>query len=326
MKKYILFLLIGIVALSCRKEELDKTDGPNLTDIYGVFDIVTPLVASQSNVNFATGQNVYFTCELSKIVNWKLTITGQTSGAEKVIEGTSKELNSSNATWNGSTTSFPMFRAETCSVMLTFEGQTDTLNTVITVDQPKLNAGFVVADFESGWNNGWSTFIQSGANMDFSIKADGTSPEFDNYYNMQGTVDWDWLVGLVDFNASAYGFQTLPLTDNSGNLYFNALVYGEAGLPNSLILFRFDEDENEDGTFTEISEDQYGYEIPVDWVGWRLISIKYSDLTGNGNGGGVHNPDKLNKVSVLHLADPSSGFAKSGIDYIIFTENAALNP
>ena len=44
------------------------------------------------------------------------------------------------------------------------------------------------------------------------------------------------------------------------------------------------------------------------------------------NGNGVHNPDKLNKVSVLHLANPTSGFAKSGIDYLIFTENEALQP
>lgn len=326
MKKYLSFILIVTVLISCRKGEDDKIDGPDLYDVYGDFGILTTLSASQTSVDFAGGQDVYFNCELTKIVDWELTITGQTSGSQKIISGTSKVLDEVNTLWNGSTTYFPIFRAETCDIMLSFEGETDTLLTTVIIDQPKVNNGFVVADFESGWNNGWSTFIQSGANMDFSIKTDAAAPQNDGYYNMQGTVNWDWLIGLIDFNASAYGETTLPLSSNGDNLYFNALVYGESGLPNTLAQFRFDEDENEDGSFDVQSEDQYSYEFPIDWEGWRLISIKYSDLDGGGNGNGNFDPDKLNKVSFLHLADPSSGFAKSGLDYIIFTENAPLQP
>ena len=71
-----------------------------------------------------------------------------------------------------------------------------------------------------------------------------------------------------------------------------------------------------------------GYEIIIDWSGWRHISVKYSDIlsANNSSGGGVHNPDKLNRVSVLHLADPNSGYAHSAIDYLIFTENEPLRP
>jgi len=315
-----------VTIIGCRKEEITQTDGPDLFDIYGEFDIVTTLAASQTNVDFAAGQTVFFTCEMTKLTDWTLSITGQSSGANKIISGTSKVLDQSNATWDGSTTNFPMFRGEVCDVMLTFAGETDTLTTTVTVDQPKVNNGFIVADFETGWNGGWSTFVQSGGNMDFNIKTDGTAPEGFGHYNMQGLVDWDWLTGLIDFNASAYGVTTLPLSDNGDALYFNALVYGEVGLPNSRVLFRFDEDENEDGSFNAGSEDQLTHEIIIDWEGWRLISIRYSDLNNSGSGGGNYNPDKLNKVSVLHLADPSSGFAKSAIDYLIFTENAPLNP
>ena len=326
MKKYFMFISLLLSLFSCRKDEINQIDGPNLFDIYGDFSIVSGLTVSQPNVDFSAGENVFFSCELTKIVDWEIKITGQTSGAKKIISGTSKILNQENSTWLGSTTNLPMFKAELCDVMLTFSGESDTLYTTITVDQQKTNSGFVVADFETGWNSGWSTFIQSGGNMDFSIKADSNSPEKDNYYNVQGTVNWDWLIGLVDFNASAYGASVLPLTDNGDNLYFNALVYGEAGLPNTLGLFRFDEDDNNDGSFNELTEDQFTYEFPVDWVGWKLISIKYTDLVGNGNGGNVYNPNKINKVSFLHLANPSSGFAKSGLDYLIFTENEPLIP
>lgn len=326
MKKILAFVFIGSALVGCRKEEVGTTDGPNLTDIYGTFEVVTGLATSQPTVDFAAGESIHFTAETTKLTDWKLTITGQTSGAEKIIEGVGKVLDASNASWDGSTTNFPMFRAETCDVMLTFDGESDTLTTMVTVNSAKVNQGFILADFETGYLSGWTNFIQSGGNMDFNIKTDGTAPQEGSYINMQGTVNWDWLIGLLDFNASAYNETTLPLTDNADNLYFNALVYGEVGLPNSRVLFRFDEDENEDGTFSETSEDQYQKEIIIDWEGWRLISLRYSELDGGGTGDGAFDPDKLNKVSVLHLANPSSGFAKSGLDYMIFTENAPLQP
>ena len=325
--KYNLFLLLLLTILfSCRKDEIDIFEGPDLNDVYGEFTVITSLESSQPNVDFANGQTVYFTCEMSKVIDWQLTITGQTSGAEKLISGTSKYVDTNTSTWDGSTTNFPMFKSEVCNVMLTFNGESDTLNTSVTVDLPKVNEGFVIADFETGWNSGWTTFIQSGAGMDFNIKTDASAPNENSYYNMQGLVDWDWLTGLVDFNATAYGSTTIPLSDNGDNLYFNAIVYGDPGLPNSRVLFRFDEDENEDGSFNVSNEDQFGYEIIIQWEGWKLITVKYSDMVGSGGGGNIHNPDKLNKVSVLHLADPASGMAKSGIDYLIFTENAPLQP
>ena len=44
---------------------------------------------------------------------------------------------------------------------------------------------------------------------------------------------------------------------------------GLLDIPNSLVLLRFDEDENENGTFTDASEDQYSLEVPVTWEGWK---------------------------------------------------------
>ncbi len=325
MKKYFAFLLIGVALLSCRKEEIDRIEGPELNDIYGTFSVVEGLTASQPTVDFAANQSVHFNCVLSKISDWKLTITGQTSGAQKIVESSTKVIDASVFTWYGETTNFPIFKAEVCNVMLTFDGEEDTLTTTVTITQPKVNQGFVLADFETGWNSGWTSFIQSGAQMDFNIKTNSSAPQGNSYYNMQGQVNWDWLTGLVNFKASAYGSPTLPLTDNADNLYFNALIYGEPGMPNSRVLFQFDEDEDMNGTFTGGSEDRFGYEILVTWEGWKLVSVKYSDITGNGIGGGIHNPNKLNSVNMLHLANPTSGLAKSKLDYIIFTQNGPVS-
>jgi hypothetical protein len=333
MKNYLLLIILGWTLLACRKEEATKFDGPSLEDLNGAFVIINGLQASQDSVDFATGESVYFTAEVSKISPWKITITGQTSGAVKEITGLSSTIDVSKSLWNGSTTKFPIFKSEMCKVDLTFTDEPDTLTVYVKVLAPKLNAGFLISDFESGFNSGWTTFAQLGANMDFQIRSDVSAPEGESYYNMAGTVDWDWLIGLVNFKASAYGAPTFPLSSNPNNVYFNVMLYGEPGLTNSLVLFQFEEDENGDGAFTSTSEDMYSLQVTVDWVGWKMVSVKYSDIPClvNGspaapNGEGTHQSNKIRTINMLHLANPNSGFAKAKIDYMIFTENAPLNP
>ncbi len=334
MKKSIILILTLLpVFIACRKKEVDKIDGPSLNNVYGAFNVVSPLDKSLDSVDFSIGQTLSFSAEISKIVDWKIKITGQNSGAVKIIEGTSSKLDATNTTWIGNTTEFPVFRTEICDIQLTFNGEADTLVSQVKIIQPKLNPGFVVADFETGLNPGWASFIQSGADMDFQIKTDNFAPQGNSYYNMAGTVDWDWLIGYLYLGASAYGAPHFPLSDNPDNTYFNIMIYGEPGMINTLLLFQFQEDDDNNGSFNATSEDMYSLEIPVNWVGWKLISVKYSDIPSlfNGqpsapNGNGQHNSDKIQQVNILDLANPISGNAKTKIDYIIFTENAPVNP
>ncbi len=332
MKKYIFIALTGVLFFACRKDE-NKIDGPSLQDANGPFSIITGLQSSRDSVDFAANETVYFTAQLSKTVDWQLKITGLSSGAEKIYTGTSSTIDASQCTWEGSTTNFPIFRTEMCKVELSFNGQSDTLVDSVKIINPKVNTGFLIADFESGFNTGWTSFIQAGANMDFQIKADNFAPEGNSYYNMAGTVDWDWLIGLINFNATAYGNPAFPLSSNPNAVYFNVMIYGEPGLTNSLVLFQFAEDENADGIYTANAEDMYSLEVNIDWIGWKLVSIKYSEIPClvNGapaapNGNGLHNSDKIKQINMLHLANPVSGFAKSKLDYIIFTDNASLKP
>jgi hypothetical protein len=332
-KSIVLFLALLPLFLSCRKKDANSFEGPSLQDVYGSFSIVTPLAVDKDSVDFAVGQNVKFSAAFSKIIPWKITITGQSSGAVKRIEGTSSTIDAAVATWIGNTTDLPMFRAEICDIALSFEGETDTLTTTVKIINPKLNAGFLVSDFETGLNPGWTSFIQSGADMDFQIKSDADAAQGNSYYNMAGTVDWDYLIGYLYFPASAYGVPRYPLANNPDNVYFNVMIYGEPGMINTILLFQFQEDDDGNGGFSGSSEDMYSVQIPVNWAGWKMISVKYSDIPClvNGqpaapNGNGQHNPDKLQQINMLDLANPTSGNAKTKVDYIIFTENAPLNP
>lgn len=328
-----LLFLITLGFTSCRKDE-STFDGPSVADIYNEFKVVEPFSASTDTVNFAANENVVFTATFSKIVDWQISISGSTSHAKKILTGSSKSISAVNGLWNGSTTKFPIFKNENCIAMLTLKDLPDTFYLPIKISQTKAITGFTVANFESGLNPAWTKFIQSGANMDFKVKTDTLAPEGGKYLNMAGTVNWDYLIGLIDFPAQAYNSNvTFPLAVNPDAVYFNCLIYGVPNTNPSIVLFQFKEDENANGSFTAASEDEYDYQINVDWAGWKLVSLKYSDFKClvNGSpatpkGNGIQNPDKLSKISMLHLADPNGGFASTKIDLLIFTDNKPFEP
>jgi hypothetical protein len=327
MKNILIFTLATVALFGCRKNT--KTfDGPGIIDLYGDFKIMQAFAVNKDSVAFAASQTAVFSAKFNKITNWTITITGQTSKAQKVITGKSKDIDATNATWNGSTTNLPLFKNENCKAILKIENSTDSFVLPIKIISTKINSGLIIADFENGFDTKWTKFVQSGANMDFNIKADSITPQANKYLKMAGTVNWDWLIGLIDFNAKAYtSANTLPLTTNPDNVYFNCMIYGVPNTNQSRVLFQFKEDENADGTFNATNEDEYAYEILVNWEGWKLVSVKYADIITlvNGQpavpkGNTLHNPDKISKISMLHLADPAVGFASCAIDYIIITD------
>lgn len=326
MKKYIIIAACCLGLVACKKET--GFDGPSIQELYSEFTILETFQADRDSVYFATGEDVLFTAKFNKISNWKITIKGETSGAKKVITGQSRNIDVTNGQWNGSTTFFPMFKAEDCIAQLTIDGETDTLQVPIRIKSVKSNPGLVIADFEAGLNPLWTKFIQTGANMDFAVKTDTFAPEQNKYLKMAGTVNWDYLIGLIDYPATAYGTANTytTLSTNPDDVYFNCLIYGVPNTNESIVLFQFKEDENGDGTINANTDDQYDLQVNVNWVGWKLVSVKYSDLPhlNNGqpatpNGNSQHNPDKLGKISMLHLANPANGYAHTKIDYIVFT-------
>ena len=335
---YRIIILIAVLATLCVgcTKNTEEFDGPSIEEIFSEFTVLEAFKADRDSVDFAMGERVTFTAKFNKTVDWKITITGSQTNAVKVLEGTSREIDASNGVWDGSVTDFPLFNTENCTAQLTIKDVTDTFTVDEKILSRKVIEGFMVADFETGELPGWTKFIQTGADMDFGVKTDNLAPEGNSYLNMAGTVNWDWLIGLYDFNATAYGTGTdvvFPLNTNPDAVYFNCLIWGEPNTNQSIVLFQIKEDENEDGTFDANTEDQYDLEVKVDWVGWQLVSVKYSDLTSlvNGQpatpkGNGLHNPDKISQISMLHLADKDKGFASSKLDLVIFTENGPVKP
>jgi hypothetical protein len=330
MKKTTCLLLgISLLALwSCKQEE--EFDGPNLNDIYGDFLITQALQISDDTLDFFNGEVSNLSVSLSKNVNWKLEITGLQSGAKKISTGFDSQIN---YTWNGTTSTLPMFHIESCAMELTFQNQLDTLRDTLYVSSLRPLEGFVLADFETGLNPGWTPFVQSGANMSFIIQTNNQAAQGSRYYDMGGAVTWDWLIGLLHIPASACGQTTLPLDENAANVYFNTQLYKPASIDNGLVLFQFREDDNGDGVYTEGSEDLFSFQISPSTEGWAQISRRYDQIVTlvNGSegapiGNGLHEPNKIFQVSVLFLANPTSGYSQAYLDYMTFTTGSAVNP
>lgn len=334
MRTQIISALALILTLSACEREDKQFMGPALTDIFGDFSVLEEFDISDRQVDFANGESTTFTALFSKQVDWEVRIEGLESGAIKSISGFSSILDAStSAVWNGTTTELPLFKVEECAVELRVPSDSLVVHDTITVTSVRDISGITIADFENGMQSGWNVFAQSGANMSFAIRDDIPAAQGDKYYDMGGEVSWDYLIGLIDFPASAYPDGTFGLSPDPSAVYFNVMLYIPEGITNEIVLFRFNEDENEDGLWSDSSEDQWALELTGLDQGWQQVSIRYSDMVTliNGQpaapfGNGLYEPNKLHTISVLFLANPATGYSQTLMDYLIFTEGGPLVP
>jgi hypothetical protein len=329
LTRYALPCLLLLMSLTGCKT--DDFDGPGLNDLYGEFDILEPMSLSRTSVNFANQESVSFGAAFSKIIDWKITLTGLKTGSQKVITGKSSKIDASNSLWIGNTTVFPIFGAEDCAVMMTFLNEPDTLRDTLTIVAPKTNPGILMDNFEHGLNPNYVNWGIHGVNF-FTDSTDHPAAEGDFYFRLNGTVNWDWLINKITIPPSS-GATYFALPSNPAGLNFNCFIYGEKDKANTLLKFEFREDDNGDGTYSPNTEDRYDYQLNVDWDGWRLLSLDYSQLVtpgdpqfGGANGNKFQQPDKILSLEILLLSDPNLGEARSDLDYLIWTTGGPLNP
>ena len=337
IKKIISFIFIVSISLAltnCKHD--DEVVGPELKDFAGEFELVEPFTVSKSSVDFSKGETISFNAKFSKIVNWEIHVTDSISGALKIISGQSKEITAFNSQWDGNTTQIPLFDTSTVSASLMIK------NEPAFSDEPnenriakfnilagkKYNEGLTVTDFENGSNPNWKKFIQSGANMFFTTKADQNSAQGDILFQMQGAVSWDYLIALINFPDSSIegGYQ---LSANPSFEYFNFFVRRPEELTNGFLLIRFQEDDDGDGMHNIGKEDSYERELRDFKAGWQQISFPYSSLQIEGTDVGGNNklePNKLVNIEILFLADPQTGYSELAIDNLIFTRGGKFIP
>jgi hypothetical protein len=117
----IILILIFVTSLfSCKKKYDKDFMGPQVKEEIK-FELVDSLRTNGGFIaNFSVTNTVpfFFKAKFDKSITWKLTITGDTSGATKTFIGTSSQIDSMTATWKGEQDSLYYFTRETCKVTL----------------------------------------------------------------------------------------------------------------------------------------------------------------------------------------------------------------
>jgi len=322
-KAFLIFLLIGFVS-SCDHDT--EPEDPNLIDRFGPFEVVQDFEASTDVADFSSGGSVVFTAQFNKNINWVITITGNTSGAVKRIEGFNRIINAENARWNGTTTDLPFFKNEMCSVEITIPEEPDYMDTAeIEVIGTRTYEGSLVTDWENGLNPGFTVFVQSGLDMRFDTINDPTGAEGGVFYEMSGEVTFADDLGNVAMPKDAFTDPDFSLSLVPDIVYFNVFAKKGQDAAEDIVVFQFMEDDNGNGTYDPNADDLYEYVIQDLTLDWEQYSVPYTDMVlSNDGGGGQRNPDRLTRIVVLPIG---LGVRFEGFfDYLIFTEGAPLQP
>lgn len=325
----VLIAFLGVAGLSC--ERSTDPEGPSLNDLYGDFQVLEAFEASRQNVDFSNGSTMFFTAFFSKQVNWRITITGQSSGAAKVIEGFTFRITEENSTWIGDITSLPMMKEEPCEVVLNVETlDTNFADTIfINVRGVKANQGKLVTDFENGLNPGFIRFVQSGVPpMIFDTINDVTSAQGNACYEMSGEVPFADDLGNILMPKSSFTDTAFELPPNDQTVYFNFFARKGPMTVDELFVFQFMEDDDGNGEYNAGSDDLYEYVLDGLPEEWEHFSVKYADIVGSSlNGNQQRDPDRLIQMRLLPISPPPNrARIQTFVDYMIFTENTPLRP
>ncbi len=322
-----LFLLLLISAC---QHETEPFDGPFLVDRFGEFTVITNLEISQPTVDFATGEEVFFTAQFNKNVEWIIEITGSQSGAVKRIEGFDRELNAANATWLGGTTDLPFFKAENCTAKLIVPEESSFTDSVaVEVLSPKVYEGSLFTDFETDLGGNISV-----GNFEFELTAASgrqnnmPAAQGDYFFLFEGTdnVVANFFVGLADISSTVTGatYAALPTTVPE-ELYFNCFMYSDGG-PHGIAVIQFIYDSNDSGAFEDGQDAsfQLAGDFPLQWEGWQHINHPMSDV-----GISQEQLEKLVAIRLLLISDMNAQpnpplQVDYGIDFMTFTAGAPL--
>lgn len=320
-----------VVLLPACQDESVLFDGPGLVDRFGPLTVNKDLIADRSTVDFSAGQTVVFCATFNKNIDFILRITGDESGAVKIIEGFGKELNAENATWTGKTTELPLFRAETCSVELIIpEDETLNQRTSVEIVGTKIYEGALFADFEE--DPGSDIFF---GNFEFEFTnntgriSDGKAAQGDYYYYLEGTdnVNPDnYFVGLIDIKASLVGETYIPVpTTAPEELYFNCFMLADGG-PHGIAVIQFITDSNDSGAFEDGEDEvfQLDGDFPLNWEGWRHINHTMAEVNMT-----EEQIRKLVAIRLLLISNQDTQPAPPlpvdyGVDFLTFTAGKPL--
>lgn len=337
MKKTLIYGLIlsGLVMyFGCKQDEML---GPESSTFTQPFTVTQPLQIDKDTANFPMNMEPVFTASFDIASAWKITITGQKSGAVKTYEGGSQKVS---VKWDGTfDKNSAFFTKEKCYVELSFPKFPDKptyKDSVYVSGEWNVNSGgIIVTDFALAKSpNATKSKLKEVYDGKFTDSTKWMSdympttirttnpPAVDNSYYivMEGTgratdpyVDFLY-VDARSADAPYSKFFPIP-TNDASSVYFNLLMYND---PKNV---RF-----KNGQLVIIMQEENNsavYRVVANWTGWKKLSIKYSDFEFS-NKQVAPKPYKIKGVQFVVITTvPQSNYTKDSVtviyDHPIFT-------
>lgn len=305
-------------------------------------------LASKDTVNTINFSNdsIYFAAKFSESVSWTVTVKGLTSGASKTLNGLSDSVSYTNAVWNGNSDGTRFFiKGESAVATLSFLGSAISLSDTFTIFQVKKYNGIVVNgviyhlidDFDG-------TSLAPLASVTPDLKDLNVSFAADSFHVVNGKYSFRFRGNDANWNSYLGAIATKNLYDYTNafvnttdpdKLFFNLYIYG-TGTPQTSVALELMENEHNysaSNPFDFSKTDAYICHVPVSWIGWKLVSVPYSqfkkapDPLSGGNGNGIMEPWLVSGVSLTLESYPTGGKTVDAyVDMVTITEGGPFIP
>jgi hypothetical protein len=313
----LIFILPLLCTMACKST---SEPAPLLNSVYGEFKIIDSLTVDKNAVDLSVSP-LAIRASFSVLCPWKISIKGLRTGQLYTNEAFSDKVN---LDWDGKANRPPSFGIEDVEIMLTVQNKPDTLRKVVSLLNPiPSQTGYVLATFvpgdEVGVGRGYSV-TTDGSDLNVIGKVDNALGG--NYFSLSGTDLNNWWIGGINiFPRNRYGevAPVFPIPSISGaSLFLNAYIYGYGPTSKTLMEIVIYEQDGING----ITNESYTRQVRVDWTGWRLLSIAYSDFTISSTpGNSVRDSDKIKSVEIKALCNggPSNTKIALNIANPVFT-------
>ena len=376
----------GAILYSCTRKKADYL-GPEY--LSAPSDFTASNLTATDPINFASGV-CNITATFSHRVTYTVTITGLTSGAEKVYTGVGSLIDAAaiGGIWNGSHDGLYFFRSgEQALITLTFLRSEVKLSKVVTITTKRnfvLGNPYLLA--VGGSNNSYElpATVRSSVcptcgffpfQFSFSEGLAGPTSFAEDVLasaNSVNAVDGLKVLKFAGKSAQGDGFFIGGIQHRKGNpggnisfmlpatwkdpsqIYFNVYIYGN-GNSKATVNLEFHESDYSNSKNDYVApldtlkkecggtplnkfdhdpctDDGWVSAIPVDFVGWRLVSVKYSDfvrsvsLPNGGSGDGIKEPTRVARIQMGVVARPAFAETNVLMDYPIISYGAPFDP
>jgi hypothetical protein len=348
VKNIFIYLILSLVLLSCKKYKEKHNN-------------VTTFTASSNTVDFSSAGRVDFNASFSHSTNWTLTITGEQSGAVSTFTGTSSSFQ--NIEWKGYSDNQSYFmQNEKAIAVLTFDGRPSGAILMITItnvpefktngcfasygdfETPSKVIGYIDAGGMTHYSYYWAEFnfpmpIANETQGIDSIAIDRNGSKIDavqgnNYYYIKGVGAQPEFVSGLQYYAQFVPTISTTIPADPSRVWVNFYLYG-SGDENAEVDVEYQEADADGSTpyYQGSDDDTWVAHITLKHKGWKLFSVRYSDLIVSSNaalgGSGNHimEPNKIVSFSTELLKKTNSNaVVEMYFDYPIITVDGPFKP